>query len=65
MRSDPRFAPAPNVEIWSMPLIAVANNGRLEASLEKLAKAYRDLAAKAEHRRLVRRISDELCGQSG
>jgi len=48
-----------------MPLFASANSGRLETSLEKLAKAYRNLAAKAARRRLVREISDELCLQSG
>jgi hypothetical protein len=48
-----------------MPLVALANNGRLETSLEKLAKACRDLVAKAAQRRLVREIADKLCLQSG
>ena len=30
-----------------MPLVASANSDRLETSIEKLAKAYRNLAAKA------------------
>ena len=64
MRSDERVR-APTEMEFSMSTVDVANGSLLASSLEKLKRLYRDLARKAEDRRITREVANDLCLLSG
>ena len=65
MRCDERIrAPEPYMEIF-MSIIDIASGRLLGSGFNKIARRCRDLARKAEDRRITRETANNLCLLSG